>query len=331
MKIISRRLLYLLVPLSVLIAFGFQTHMRASVPSRADWFAATEAIRAALQPEDGVTWTPYYAGEGRLFFEDLPAFHMESPEKADFSAYKRVWLLGAFGENADALPKIHSLVERKMFGRVTLDLVQVGGEQTVGSLRQGLEKTSVSYNQKSCDFWDGSGWNCKLRRSPDQVLACLEAPIEEQLREFERNRQYDPVHQRLAPLDCGRDRKLHVSRDTRIVDDFPRRCVWIAPQKNKVMRIDWPEAPAGEWVLDAGLTDAVSVRRSSKQRRLTEKTWVTIAREGGEPQKIAIEPEQAWKRWRGGTPGQGPLIMEWTTDEPEGTEVCFDLTVRAPR
>ena len=34
--------------------------------------------------------------------------------------YERVWLLGAFGRNADDLPPEHKRLDRKLFGGITL-------------------------------------------------------------------------------------------------------------------------------------------------------------------------------------------------------------------
>lgn len=315
-----------LAPLAVVLAAVMVLRQRAAVPEPGDWQAATEAIRAGLEPGDGVAWAPYWAGEGRLFMHGLPGFHLTDVEAADLSRFRRVWLMGAFGRDADDLPPGHTPVERRIFGEVTLDLVEVGGERVVGDLRADLEQARVSRSGRRverCDFWDGRGWHCKVSKGPEKTRRCLAQPISRR----HRQRRRDPH--------CGLDPWLNVSRDVRVIGDFPRRCIWFHPMAGKTLRLHWPTAPDGaSLVIDHGFTDKVITDHTRKETR-TRPATLRVRRGGVEGPVIGqqpVPPEKGWRRWRlplDGPLGDGLTIEVDTEATPDG-HLCIDATVRAP-
>ncbi len=317
---------WLLAPLAVLLGGAQTMCQHAEIPERADWVSATDAIRADLQPGDGVAWAPYWAGEGRLSLHGLPGFHLPDLEDADLARFDRVWLLGAFGRDASDLPPAHRRLERRQFGRVTLDLVKPGGEKVVGDVRAALERVRVSRVRgdqiQACDFWDGRGWHCELKRSPNATRACLGQPTRKRLSAFRASRR-----RRSKDPHCGLNPWLHVSRDTRVVDDAPRRCVWFHPVGGKTLRLEWPDAPAADaLVVDYGFTDKVTHNRTSPPR--VGPATLTASRGGRALGRHRVEPSQGWRRWRVAAEGEGPLVIEVSAKSHVDAHLCIDPTLR---
>lgn len=316
------RKIWWLAPLIVALGVARIYAQRSSVPAPDDWRAAAEAVGAGLQDGDGVTWAPYWAGEGRQFLHGLPGFHLPDVEAADLARYERVWLMGAFGRDADDLPEGHRRVERQDFGEVTLDLVEVGGERVMGDLYAALETARVtreSRRSEACDFWDGRGWHCTLKKSPDATRRCLARPIDRRLRD----RRRDPH--------CGLDAWLNVSRDVRVIGDFPRRCVWFHPQQGKTLRLVWPDAPAGgSLVIDHGFSDQVITDHTRKEIRTTPATLVVRRGEATLGEHV-VTPEKGWRRWRLPAGEGGPIVIEATTESTTDAHLCIDVTVRGSR
>ncbi len=318
-----------LAPLAMIAGIALIVHRRAAVPERADWKAATAVIAEGLAPGDGVTWAPHWAGEGRLFLHGLPGFHLAEPAEADLARYDRVWLLGAFGRSADDLPAGHRVLDRQTFGPLNLDLVEVGGERVIGDLRADLEAVRVTRSKgdrvERCDFWDGRGWHCTLRKSPDRTRACLGRPVAKRLR----NRRRDPH--------CGLDPWLNVSRDVRVIGDHPRRCVWFHPIGGKTLRAHWPSAPVAdgvEAVLDFGFTDKVITDHTRKETR-TRPARLRLRQglDGAVLGEQPVSPEKGWRRWRLPiAPAEGGgLSVEVETEATVDAHLCIDLTLRGPR
>lgn len=315
---------WILAPALVLLGVLLTWWQRSRVPARADWQAAAERVRAGLQPGDGVAWAPYWAGEGRLFLHGLPGFHLADVAQADLARYPRVWLMGAFGRDADDLPAGHRLAARERFGGVTLDLVEVGGERVVSDLYADLEQVRVvrgGRNEQVCDFWDGRGWHCDLRRSPDATRQCLAQPVAKRLGEHRRRRSGgDP--------DCGLNPWLHVSRDVRVIERMPRRCVWAHPIQGRPLQIEWPGAAAGDTlVVDYGFADQAVAWRNGPVR--TRPATLKVRRGGQVLGEQVVEPTQGWRRWRLPLGGEGgPLTIEITTESTTDAHLCIDPTIR---
>lgn len=314
---------WLSAPLLAVAASAALWVQRSAVPARGDWEAATERVRAGLAPGDGVAWAPYYAGEGRLFLHGLPGFHLPDVAAADLARYDRVWLMGAFGRSADDLPGGHTRVSRDVFGGVTLDLVQVGGEKVVGDLYADLEQVEVvrvGGGEQRCGFWDGRGWHCDLAKSEAATRQCLGQPVARRL-----------AQQRKDPH-CGLNPWLNVSRDVRVIARYPRRCVWFHPVAGKAVEIRWPTAPAGQsLVVDYGFTDQAITDNTLPQTR-TRPAQLTVKRGGEALGERTAEPVAGWHRWRVDLPaGAAPLTLAVTSASTTDAHLCVDVTVRGPR
>lgn len=318
-----------LAPLAVLASAVAIAVQRANVPDRADWAAATGYVRAQLRPGDGVTWTPAWAGEGRLFFEGLPAFHLPDPAAADFGRYDRVWVLGAFGGGARDLPAAEAnVVDRQVFGGVTVERVQPGGDRVVGDLYAGLEGARVVRVRKggaeqACDFWDGRGWHCDLKKAPDATRSCLGAPVRTRLQQ----RRGDPH--------CGLDPWLHVSRDVRVIGAGARRCVWFHPIAGATVEIRWPGAPAASrLVIDYGFADPVVTDNDLKAPRV-KPARLTVRRGAAGIAAHEVTVEKGWRRLEvpleGAAAAAGPMTFAIETSSSVDAHFCFDPTLRAPR
>jgi hypothetical protein len=318
-----------LAPLAVLASAVAIAVQRANVPTREDWAAATGHVRGQLRPGDGVTWTPVWAGEGRLFFEGLSVFHLPDPAAADFARYDRVWLLGAFGGGArDLPPSLANVVDRKVFGTVTVELVEPEGERVVGDLYADLEKARVvrmrkDGTEKACDFWDGRGWHCDLKKSPDATRSCLGAPVKTRLQQ----RRGDPH--------CGLDPWLHVSRDVRVIGAGARRCVWFHPIAGSTVEIRWPDAPAAsKLVVDYGFADQVVSDNDLKAPRVRP-ARLTVRRGDAQVASHEVTVEKGWRRLEvpleGAAAAAGPVTFAVDTSASVDAHLCFDPTLRAPR
>ncbi len=326
---------WLVLPLVGVAAAVALAVPRARVPARAFWQAAADAARADLLPGDGVTWTPYWAGEARLALHDLPAFHLPDPAAADLARYDRVWLMGAFGVDADDLPAAQvASIDRRTFGRVTLDRVQVAGEKVHADLRAELEAVRVTRvrgaKSEACDFWDGIGWHCTLRRSPDDTRRCLATPIAQQLR-----RDARPGRRLIEPNPwarfCGLDAWINVSRDVRVIGEAPRRCVWYHPRAGETVRLAWPaDAPRAErLVVDYGFTDPVTVARNTPSK--VQPATLTARRGEATLGQRTLEAAPGWHRWTAPLAGEGPVVLEVTTSDHRDAHLCIDATLRGPR
>jgi hypothetical protein len=315
-----------LAPVLVLGALGATVNYRMAVPERSHWKAATDHVRTQLQAGDGVAWAPYWASEGRLYFEGLPGFHLPQVNDADLSRFGRVWLLGAFGRNADDLPSGHTLVERTVFGGVTLDLVQVGGERVRTDLYRQLQEAVVTRTAASselnCDFWDGRGWHCIGRKDPRTIEACLGESTRQRLQRHRRRRQ---PH-------CGLDPWLNVSRDVRVIGSAPRRCVWVHPVVGKQVKIRLPKADFGnELVLKHGFTDKV-ITDNYRDSPRTRPVSVQVKRGEVVIGQRTIEPVSGWREWRIETEsGQAELEVLFETEVHLDAHLCIDLTTRGER
>ncbi|MEZ4472481.1 MAG: hypothetical protein R3F60_17145 [bacterium] len=330
---------WILVPLAVVAAAGALAWQRARVPSRADWQAATAAIRAELAPGDGVTWLPEWAGEGRLFFHDLPAFQLSDPGHADLARYDRVWILGAFGRDAGDVAGGHAVLRSQSFGRVDLDLVQVAGPRVVADLRAELDQARVTRvdargAEKACDFWEGRGWVCDLQKSPDATRACLAASTATR---FARMRS-DPTCGLPVWFDgpgrygVGRGPQP-VARDVRVIGEAPRPCVWFNPPPGRqIQRITWDaRAPEGATlVIDHGFTDHAITDHGWDEAR-TKPATLRVRRGEAELASWTVAPEKGWRRQEVALAGAGPLILEVSGESDVDAHLCIDATVRIPR
>jgi hypothetical protein len=312
--------------LLVLVSTVVLALQQARVPSLADWTAAADVISTGLKPGDGVAFAPTYAGEARLVLHGLPAFHLGPPEQADLSRFDRVWLMGAFGSDADDLPAGHTLSDRRRFGGVTLDLVTVGGPKVVADLYAELEAAKVSRvhpdgRAEACDFWDGAAWHCGLRQSADATRTCLGRSTAQRLRD----KQRDPH--------CGLDPWVHVGRDVRIIGAEPRRCIWLHPMDRAEVNVIWPAtATAGDTlVVDFGFTDQVIFDHDRPATRTRPATLDVFQGEGAALARIDLSPEPGWRRQEIPLRDGAPIRLAARTQAMVDAHLCVDVTVRRGR
>ena len=328
---------WLLVPLAVLAGVGALVWQQARIPTREDWQAATAAVREELEPTDGVAWIPYWAGEGRLFLHGLPAFHLTEPEQADFARYRRVWLLGAFGHGASDLGGEHRVLRSQAFGRITLELIEVAGPRVTADLRAELDRVKVTRidtqgRETKCDFWDGRGWWCDLRKAPEAIRTCLAQTTEARFSQ----RQRDPTCGLPTWFDgpgrygVGRGPQP-VARDARVIAEAPRRCVWFNPPPGRaVQRIEWPVTGTGTLVLDHGFTDHAITDHGWDGTR-TREAVVRVKRGGQIIKEIKALPIKGWLRTEVELAGEGPVVLEVQGASDVDAHLCIDATVRVAR
>lgn len=317
----------------VLVALGVVALVvqQQRIPARADWQAAIAAIRADLQPGDGVTWTPSWAGEGRVFLHDLPAFQLVDDEPPDFARYKRVWVIGAFGRDTDDLGMWSK--SQRDFGPLTVDEVEVEGPRVIHDLRAELETVKVHQGKRACDFWDGRAWYCGVRRDHQAVRECLARPT---ARRF-RDRRKDP---RCGLPDWfggqGRYRVSRgaqpVGRDTRVIGGAARQCVWFTPPpKGRRNSIEWPLAATdGVVEIRYGFTDHVLTDHTPQafNEARTQSAALSFTRGQTLIGEFTVEPTVGWKRMVFLLDGAGPMTITVRSASDVNAHLCIDVTVR---
>ncbi len=337
---------WLMAPVLVLLALWSTISYRSQVPSRTDWSAAADHVRAQLRDGDGVAWAPYWAGEGRLSLHGLPVFQLPDVGQADLARYDRVWLLSAFGVDGDdvldRIPSVvHEVASSREFGAVTVTELIVRGERVVGDVYGQLESAEVSLVSKgatrACDFWDGRGWHCRLKSSADRTRACLGGSTATKLakhRRFgRRGRSVRKGADKVAGGDprCGLDRWLNVSRDVRVIGDFPRRCIWFHPHGGKTLRMTWAAAPPGDVVaLEHGFADKVISDHTRGEPR-TQPATLRVYRGERLLGTRTVDPVKGWRSWRVDDQGEGPLRIEVDTVSTVDAHLCIDPTIRRAR
>ncbi|MGC6418488.1 MAG: hypothetical protein ACON3Z_15295 [Bradymonadia bacterium] len=318
-----RNWIWLLAPLAALLSVLSIIRYRNQVPERADWAAAVAEIKGQLKPNDGVTWAPYYMGEGRIFLRKLNAFHLADDGPVDFSRYRRVWLMATPHADIARYTDAHQVISTAEFGPLTLYLLDVQGEQVVADLYNELEDVVVTkggkgVTKKTCDFWSGRGWYCDLKLPRKKVEACLQESTGQRL-----NR-----HRRRRAADCGLNRWLNVSRDVRAIGRTPRRCVWFHPESKRVSSIDWkPRESGDQLVVDFGFTDQAIVHNTRPETRTKPMTLLVKSGETVLGRKV-VKPEMGWHRWRLPIQGQRQIQFEVTTASQVDAHFCFDPTIR---
>lgn len=332
--------LWLLLPVAVFVSAAVGAAQRDRVPTRRDWQAAVEAVRARLKPGDGVTWAPYTQGEGRLFFGDLPVFHTRDLATADLARYDRVFVLGALGYDAAPLlaPRgdapVHRLAEggRQTFGRVTVDEVEVAGPKVTGDLLATLDRATVRRRytdgrERLCDFWSGQGWHCEPKAAPELVRQCLGESVAARLARHDR-KQRSPDQ---LDADCGLDPELHVSRDVRLIGDTPRHCVWFHPAAGATVQLEWTEAPAAEvLVIDEGFADPMVADNYARELHVSP-ARLRVLRAGTELGALEIPAQKGWRRHELPLPAgasAAPITFEIASASDRDAHFCFDPTLR---
>ena len=326
---------WLVAPLLVAVGAVMLFVQANRVPGRADWKAATDAIRAAIQPGEGVTFTPPWAGEGRLFLHGLPAFELIDGEKPDLARHDAVWVIGAFGYDAAGLKLTGT--DRQTFGPLTLERVVVTQPRVRHDLRAELDTTQVrrvgSRRTQDCDFWDGRAWYCGVRGSHDAVRACLARPT---ARRF-KDRRRDPRCG--LPEWFGNNGRYRVSRgpqpvgrDRRVIGGAARDCVWFTPLSKKARHeIEWPvTAQDGVFVLNAGFTDHVLTDHMPQSFKddLTQPATVTVRRGETELGQFVVKAEPGWQGTTFAVQGTGPITLSVTSASDVNAHLCIDATIR---
>jgi len=309
---------WLLAPALFLISVGLVVRYRSQVPSRTDWADAVSDIRSEFASGDGVTWSPYYMGEGRLFFDDLNAFHLADDGPVDFARYQRVWLLTTPQAEVGRLLDGHTTLKQIQHGQVTLRLLKVGGKQVTGDLYADLGSVQVTKGPvdraKDCSFWSGRGWYCDLKMSRKNTENCLSESTAKRLARHRRRR--DPR--------CGLNRWMNVSRDIRVIGRTPRRCVWFHPDQRRSTRINWSLTGSGnELSIKYGFTDMVIANHARPKTR-TQPLTLTVLADGREIATKRIEPTQGWFSWS--LPVENPKDVSFVLDTKSHVDAhfCFD-------
>lgn len=357
--------------IAILLSTGWSlwstVNRRLSVPTRATWQRAVTHVQAALKPHDRVTWYPEWAGEARLAMHGLPTLILPHQGTVDLAEAKRLWVIGGFGYDGQVLAdgthlqpiqklKVisHEILTAKHSGAVSITLLDVQGEQVTHSLFDDLDdsnKVSIDRTRtkalktstaQPCNFWALNGWHCTpiSSQAREKVRHCLSRPQAKQLKQRKKRRDLYTLDRRrwLPYVDCNLHPTEHISKDWRVIDETPRRCLSIAPHRNQKTYIKWSIDASTQtrqiW-FSYGWED-LAVRhpfRSSKAKpiRLTiQKGIKTIFSED-------LHPSQGWflKQFNiapsnlMGPPA--PITLSYTA--PHGVEdatFCISLDVRSP-
>jgi len=306
-----------LTVLSWSLIFGY----RSSVPNAEDWSSAVDYVRSVRSEQDGLTWIPHYVEEGTPLFSGLNAFETPDLTSPDFSRFERVWVLASHGESPKGFPGFLSAELVHEQGAIGVWRVENHGERVVADLYRDLESVVVRQGtQGECDFWSGNGWHCLHKSRRERTRSCLKESTAQRLNRFRRKR---------SPH-CGLSPWFHVSRDVRVIDRSPRRCVWVHPKKREPFTVDWPvNISADDLVIRYGFTDRV-ISMHSRPTPRTQPAQLQIT--GLEsPVSVDIKPVAGWFEKRLSvqiTPPHRTLRLTVTTSSPVDGHFCMDVTLR---
>lgn len=303
---------------SWLLIYGYQS----KVPTPQQWrdgVAYLEKHRASL---DGLTWSPYWAEEGTPYFYGLNGFETPSIEHVDFAHYQVVWLFTSHGESLDKLPSSLKPNLRWSSGPLSLWRVENNGERVVSDLRTELAKVKVQKeNGQFCDFWSGNGWHCVPKNREDKIRRCLAESTRSRLNRFRQRR--DPH--------CGLSRWFHISQDVRVIDRFPRECVWYHPRDRQPFQLTWQPQPGGsELVMRYGFTDRVISMHSNRVPR-TQPATIKISI-GDRTETLTAAPVAGWFEVRYPIPedaSEPTIILSVSSENPVDGHLCLGLSTRS--
>lgn len=257
--------LFILLLLSTVWSVWSTVQRRNAVPSRQTWSLAAKYIKANLRVGDLVTWYPEWAGESRLALHDLPVIPLPQQGEIDLAQAQRLWVLGAFDRDGVHLSqsKKYQIVQKLNLlsksnyqaqdsGPVTVSLMKVEGPSSLHDLYSELQNpTLVSFSRnkygsnkvQNCDFWALKGWHCSpshagLRK---RSLSCLARPQAQQLKKRSKRRDlYNLDRRRWLPyIDCQLHPTEHLSRDWRVIDENPQRCISAMPHRSYQTQLTW--------------------------------------------------------------------------------------------
>lgn len=341
---------------------------RASVPSRLAWQKAVEQIKTNIKEGDRVTWYPEWAGEARLALHDLPVLPLPFKGSVDLGQARRLWVLGAFGYNGtklassqhlQALQKLEVISESSILipnsGPVSLSLLEVKGEEVLHALYDELDDSNLvrfsrwaNEQEQECPLWALNGWHCpasfaQTNSIKKRVQACLDRPREQQLKSRSKRRDlYTLDHRRWLPyIDCKLNPIEHFSRDWRVIDETPRRCLSAIPHQNKQAMLTWftpNQASAQNLWFSYGWED-LALRHPF---RASQAQAITIEIKKGSEILFSkeIKPQLGWFREQLSLPTTssqdvGPpspfTIYYWTKTHNHDAHLCISLSVRGTR
>ena len=310
------------VPGAILLSVIGLIHSKSEVPTRSDWARAAQHVRSELKPDDGVTWAPYWAGEGRLFFHDLPAFGAPPDDLDGYHRFRRVWRMSAFGQQHEGQTD-HTVEARWQFGGVTLELLTTAQPRSVVSLYTDLPAVTVQRMRPTrvepCDFWDGRGWHCVSPSKVGRIRDCLTEGTPARLRRF---RQRKDPH-------CGLNPWLNVSRDHRVIGRYPRRCVWLHPVAGAETQGRWRPKVRGQTLhLRFGFADKVVEYFKGKIPR-TKPLTLKVASDNHPPSEFVVDPSPGWKNETIDLPSDlTELILSVSTSATVDAHFCLEADIR---
>ena len=324
MQEVLKRYGWWILPFALLLNILLIVHYRRTIPNEGDWRSAAQHIRTAWQPGDGVTWHPFYVTEGLPHLHGTHAFETPSLAEADFAAFDRVWILVSHGESLEGISPIYRPKHIASFGVLDLFLSTNEGERIVADLYTDLETVELyEGGSRRCDFWANDGWHCLAQKKRDASRKCLSETTSQRLTRFRRRR--DPH--------CGLSPWFHVSRDVRVIDRHPRKCVWIHPKASAPFRLKWtPKSEGNALQLNYGFTDRV-ISMHDRPKPRTKPAKINL-RYGNERQVIDVAPETGWFQRRYEAKSgrfSTPIFLEVTTSNPVDAHLCISLSIRKER
>jgi hypothetical protein len=150
------------LPFFALLALGalsllFDLTLFARLPSDADWAEAAGALRARVEPGDGVQLWPVWAERARLFVDAMPVLAEEDLAQADYAFVKRLWVLSLpraphFSAPDQALRSRGATpaAEEHRFGALALRPWDLHTPPVAADLTRSSEEHEVDYVARRC-------------------------------------------------------------------------------------------------------------------------------------------------------------------------------------
>jgi hypothetical protein len=280
---------------------GAAVYHHLEVPSRGDYQAAADAVRAGFQPGDLVVFAPEWLDPvGRMYLGDL--LPMPVAGRMDSDRYARVWELSIAGHESPEC-------------------------QTEGS-------------QVSDDAWHGKVRVRLCARQAPTVLYDFVArePSDAQVESAHDGRPPVSCPQMGDRATCpgGDPSTNYVGPLLTEVDYGPKYCVWAHPIDGGEMHVTYPAVPLGGRLVGwAGIADFESRHMYDKAAGVYHNppADLSVSIDGQPVASLRSDSDSGWSRfevdtssWAGGT-----HAVRFTTRAPEGAnlrQLCFAAEAR---
>jgi len=255
------------VVLAGVASVALSLHYRRLVPPEAAWAEAAGYVRAGFGEGDLVGIAPWWADSARIALGPLPAVFPRDLAAEDFGAFRRLWLVAAYGEGEATGDRLaarfgEDAAARRRFGKVEVRRFALAPPAILYDFYDRLEAAEVEVrglgaSPLRCDRALPDGWGCP--RPPRGSKAA----------------------------------RAEVVRDLRVFGSDPRACIFAAPWQKGVLALTYRGVPLGLRIRVFGGIAAAGLQKL--KRGDEDPVWLEVWAGGARRAELAFPPEPAWR------------------------------------